>query len=688
MSTQTVGQVIDETNKGYVGLHVEVREQSGLTGQLLGSSDTDNTGHFTVSYSSDPDEASYGIRTLVIRILSPAHRVLWEKVEFDIPGNTVDLNTISIKQGDAKGFLVTLGTGAPTNFSASNAIRILIDNQQAWAYVGTALQAAKQSVEIMQLEFDIPGNYDANQDNEKPDIVLQFDSGNPLDGSHLRAITSSDSRLERGLLSLTTGAGSQVQHVRILICVPKIDYHAAIVLLVVILIALIAILLPPLLFFAADCVAPLIFQPSNESDVANYFKQAAANAIDVETFAVSEFNRVHAKLVMIDGGDAANAVAVVVASPFIQGYWDTPAHLIDEPRRGMGEQKYPVHDISIAVRGPAVADMQTAFKLHWETSKSSDVITVATPAAITSTTDVDEQIAPLQLVRTLSPGAFKAPDDKGEQGVLEAYLRAIAEAQQYIYFENQYFTNETIASALVEALKANSKLQAILLMNVTPDIPCYPTWQVHRIKEMRKALGANASSQIEFFTLWSHEVQGGNAKIIPNYIHAKVAIVDGKWATIGSGNLDGASLDHTDLLLAIQIGTVRNHELNYCILNDDPQRQTIAIDKFRCRLWAEHLGLSPNANDLSSSGPSANNWLGLFTTIAKAKLAQLTSDPTSLPPPPVGRILAYGPDPQNDPHDYLAGLGVKFDKLTLVPRVRAFSFKTGAYIANSENCFS
>ena len=58
----------------------------------------------------------------------------------------------------------------------------------------------------------------------------------------------------------------------------------------------------------------------------------------------------------------------------------------------------------------------------------------------------------------------------------------------------------------------------------------------------------------------------------PVYIHAKGAIVDDSWATIGSANLDGLSLDYNLLLSPLVFGETTACELNLNIIPPSPGR--------------------------------------------------------------------------------------------------------------------
>ena len=144
------------------------------------------------------------------------------------------------------------------------------------------------------------------------------------------------------------------------------------------------------------------------------------------------------------------------------------------------------------------------------------------------------------------------------------------------------------------------------------------------------------------FTAWTHdnaepEHKHQNPIIMPNYLHTKTAVVDGLWATIGSANLDGASLDQFQVLRALQFGNFRNDELNCVIFNGvDGADATEAVDALRVELWSEHLGIPDNDPRLSEQALEASKgWLKLWIDQAAAKLQALINGP--------GTILVHRP---------------------------------------------
>jgi hypothetical protein len=88
-----------------------------------------------------------------------------------------------------------------------------------------------------------------------------------------------------------------------------------------------------------------------------------------------------------------------------------------------------------------------------------------------------------------------------------------------------------------------------------------------------RAPKAQAAGRLHFFTLAaSNGVTGGApARYRPVYVHAKTAVVDDRWATIGSANLNSRGMSH-------------DAEINVSVLDDEFARS------LRLSLWTEHLG--------------------------------------------------------------------------------------------------
>ena len=105
-------------------------------------------------------------------------------------------------------------------------------------------------------------------------------------------------------------------------------------------------------------------------------------------------------------------------------------------------------------------------------------------------------------------------------------------------------------------------LEVLIVMNSEPDVAGYPEKQIQLLKqfqeELTKELGAaQVEKRLGIYTVWSCNEKKPKYEIMPIYVHSKVAIVDDIWATIGSANLDGASLNQIELDTIVQ-GTLAN----------------------------------------------------------------------------------------------------------------------------------
>jgi phosphatidylserine/phosphatidylglycerophosphate/cardiolipin synthase-like enzyme len=644
-------------------------------------------------------------RKVALEIHTSCHRLLYRKEfkEFE-DQDTLDFGIILLAASELQGFVVTLGDatkpaglGGPMPMRPGNAIQPLVDNQAAWGRAADAIVNVNASIDVMQLEFDVPSEFDPAPPQEAPEIVLSFDR--PLDAQHPRPVLDAmDYRPERLLID----KASQDKIVRVILPTVSINWAIAGV-------DFVLLLAPLLLAFITDVgnMWARIFGAGGHgafSNVREYFNKAAS-AAHIGSFDVTMFNRVHSKLVLVDATPttAKQARLIMVSSPFSQSYFDstTNGHHVFDPRRGSATgEPVPVHDVSLAVRGPILQDVYDTYRLHWNRdAAAADKIadTPVVPPAVTDPDPANEYMASLQLVRTINDGAFNEIPG-GEQGILEAYLRGIEMAKDLIYIENQYFTNRTIADALVAALNDRSRpgLQIIMLFNVSPDLPFYPMWQSDLVERIRENAGPNAK-RIEFFTAWSHDpplpqdpFRQTKPMVMANYVHSKFAVVDDLWATVGSANLDGASLDAFQFLHAFQFGDNRNHELNFIVQDDTPKGG--AVDALRRSLWSEHLGFD-NVKEGAIDYSQKDKFLELWKNKAAGKLATLTGSPASINPGD-GRVLRW-PDkakigvwrtllwprwPFESSERYvLDSAGVKFDKLDLIEQVRAFNFQNGKF---------
>lgn len=657
-NTGVRGRVVDSAGVGIADLVVAAYDvEVVLSDELLrntatrndpvfpGLVRTDAAGNFNISYPSD----EYGLEAnpdIRVRVYDSVKRLLKETdVHEDVSAPLLVLPDIVISRADAEGWLVTLGTGLSQRLSTGNSIEFFIDNEEAWPRVTDAVANTNGQIRIQLLMWDVEGSELLSGANEG--LITKFAPGQPSPGSAPTAGT----KLEDEVLKADTVRGVPVGII-------MWDW-------------------------------PFFVNFDKESET--LFTKPGTTAT-FRSFPGQWFTTMHVKCFVVVS--TAGAEGYLISSPFLQEYFDAGTHKIDDPRRGefgwlKSTIKIPIHDVSCLVKGPAIADMDATFRLHWENLNAPGdpaLVAIATPPPQPPANSMS-----MQIVRSLNGDGAFAAIPRGETGILEAYLRAIRNAEDFIYLENQYLTSPEIGDALLLALKQKSELNVILLINNKLDLPFYNRWQLGVIRNLLKGLTSLERTRLGIFTLWSHEAATPKSRIIRNYVHSKVAIIDDKWATVGSGNLDGASLNsaqHFLLLDTILLGLVPDHrvkarrasELNTVIFNGvDGQPATDAPRSLRSRLWSEHLAL-PQA---SLSAPGAKRWLAFWNEQATDKLDALKDSPPRVVP---ARILPFPreeeevPSGIDDPEKYLEALGVDTTALKVEEQVREFNFRTATWI--------
>jgi phosphatidylserine/phosphatidylglycerophosphate/cardiolipin synthase-like enzyme len=214
------------------------------------------------------------------------------------------------------------------------------------------------------------------------------------------------------------------------------------------------------------------------------------------------------------------------------------------------------HDACARIEGPAVADVAAHFNMRWQevTGERLAPVRPSTPAG-----DVD-----LQVVRTVPEKIYTAVP-KGDFSILEAYVRALRAAQRFIYIENQFLWSPEIEAVLHDKIvnPPRPDFRLVLLLPAKPNAGGDDT---------RGVLGHLIDADDDHLLAATLYARWGQLSDLV-YIHAKVAIIDDAWLTLGSANLNEHSL-------------FNDTEMN--VVTHDPElaKQT------RLRLWAEHLELS------------------------------------------------------------------------------------------------
>ena len=259
----------------------------------------------------------------------------------------------------------------------------------------------------------------------------------------------------------------------------------------------------------------------------------------------------HEKTIVID-----DRVAFVGGIDLTSESGDRFDHSRHPPRASVGW-----HDASSRIEGPAVDDVAEHFRMRWH-EVTGDTLAPTRPSARVG--DVE-----LQIVRTV-PEHVYAATPKGDFRILESYIRALRAAERFIYIENQFLWSPEIEVVLREKISnpPHPDFRLVLLLPSKPNTGADDTRGVlANLIEADKEADADAGRLLAC-TLFARS--GPLAD--PIYVHAKIGIIDDKWLTIGSANLNEHSL-------------FNDTEMNVVSHDADLARQT------RLRLWSEHLEL-------------------------------------------------------------------------------------------------
>jgi phosphatidylserine/phosphatidylglycerophosphate/cardiolipin synthase-like enzyme len=279
---------------------------------------------------------------------------------------------------------------------------------------------------------------------------------------------------------------------------------------------------------------------------------------------------------------------------------DDAEHRGDPQRQAMAAiygNRPPWHDAQLAVRGPAVGDLDATFRERW--NDPSPVTRNPYYRLMDGLRRDDDKPSRLpdqppdpaargahtvQVLRTYParrPGFPFAP--LGERSIARAYRKVVANAHSLIYVEDQYFWDDEVVRCFADALQADPQLRLIAVIPRFPDQdgPLSAPPNLVGRQQALELLHAAGGARVAVYGIENH---AGT----PVYVHAKVCVVDDVWASIGSDNVNRRSWTH-------------DSELSCAVFDETlDEREPRSIDRFgdgarrfpralRLQLAREHL---------------------------------------------------------------------------------------------------
>ncbi|HEY2560869.1 MAG TPA: phospholipase D-like domain-containing protein [Caldimonas sp.] len=285
----------------------------------------------------------------------------------------------------------------------------------------------------------------------------------------------------------------------------------------------------------------------------NYFKRLSDAGVSVLAFnpvnplaakAGWDVNqRDHRKLLVVDGRSA------VLGGINISSVYSSSSGGGSGSGSGGGDKKtgLPWRDTDLLIEGPVVAELQKLFFETWNAQKGP------TPAQ----RRYFPRLEPMghEVVRAIG----SVPDEPFSQ-IYVTLLSAINSAESEILLTNAYFVPDP---QLMQALIA----------------------AVARGVDVRLIVPSTTDSSLVFHAGRAHyePLLEGGVKLYERraaLLHAKTAVIDGVWATVGSTNLDWRSFLHNQELTAVVLGTEFGARMRAAF-----ERDLAASDQITLEAW-------------------------------------------------------------------------------------------------------
>ncbi|MEJ2255804.1 MAG: phospholipase D-like domain-containing protein, partial [Woeseiaceae bacterium] len=242
----------------------------------------------------------------------------------------------------------------------------------------------------------------------------------------------------------------------------------------------------------------------------------------------------HQKIVIVDG-----VLAFSGGLDLTKDRWDTRRHAADDRRRvdPDGNAYRPFHDVQAIVTGDAARTLRELASSRWENATGEPLPALDDEGDAESiwpeTLPVQATNVEVAIARTVGKSG-----GNGISEVEQSYLELIASAERSIYIENQYFTSDSIATALAERLAGDDPPEIVLVLpSETSGWLEQATMDILRNRGLARLREADTEGRLRVVSPTSKDLEDA-----PITVHAKIMIVDNRWLRIGSANLSGRSM--------------------------------------------------------------------------------------------------------------------------------------------------
>ena len=257
--------------------------------------------------------------------------------------------------------------------------------------------------------------------------------------------------------------------------------------------------------------------------------------------------RDHRKLLMVDG-KVAYTGGINLSNTYSSSSKD---------RKRKDPKTEGWRDTHMAIYGPAVKGFEKIFHDNW-TEHGGE------PFELTEADD-DHNIAGQEIVAVLSAHG----GDGEESPIFHAYLDAMKAASHRIWITQAYFApDEQFLDELTGAARRGVDVRVI----------------VPGVSDSQLVLNASRSRYGQLLEAGVRIYESSSS-----LLHAKTAVIDGIWATVGSSNLDYRSFLHNDEVNAVVFGVNFARSLEDQFLDDIAESRAISLDEWHDRSLFKRL---------------------------------------------------------------------------------------------------
>jgi cardiolipin synthase len=260
-------------------------------------------------------------------------------------------------------------------------------------------------------------------------------------------------------------------------------------------------------------------------------------------------NRDHRKILVVDGKVAFTG-GINISSTYANSSLFRTRY-----KPGKDDAKVGWRDTHIKIEGPAVATLQYAFVKNWVNQDAADL-----PA--------------LNYFPPLAPAGDKmlrvlATDPTADSDIYKSLMVAINEAKKSIYITSAYFVpDQQIVDALRDAARRGVDVKLVL-----------PGVSDH---------GLVMHAGRAFY----EQLLAGGVRIFQLQVavlHAKTAVIDSAWSTIGSANIDRRSFIHNYELNVVIIDPGFGRDMESAFNEDLRDSKEVTLEQWRNRPWADRI---------------------------------------------------------------------------------------------------